>query len=69
MKGTPMDGARNADDGRQNALLVHLAVGNDESTRTDQCGPTGKRRAGKLARAVWNGGKAVKPYLSLPFQR
>ena len=25
----------------------------------------GKRSAGKLARSVWNGGKAVRPYLSL----
>jgi len=26
---------------------------------------TGKRSAGKLARCVWTGGKAVKPYLSV----
>ena len=48
-------------------LLVRLAVGNDQSARTEWLGLTGKRRAGKLACAVWNGGKAVKPYLSLPF--
>ena len=47
-------------------LLVRFAVGNDQSARSKYCGPTGKRSAGKLACSVWSGGKAVKPYLSLP---
>src|SRR5262249_53545091 len=29
-------------------------------------GPTGKRSARKRACSVWSGGKAAKPYLSLP---
>ena len=45
--------------------LVRSAVGNDKSARSKYSGPTGKRSAGKLARSVWSGGKAVRPYLSL----
>jgi hypothetical protein len=45
--------------------LVRSAVGNDESARSKYLGPPGKRSAGKLACAVWSGGKAVRPYLSL----
>jgi len=45
--------------------LVRFAVGNDKSARSKYSGPTGKPRAAKVARAVWSGGKAVKPYLSL----
>ena len=50
------------------ALLVRRSVGNDESARAQYLGPTGKRGAGKLARPVWSGGKAVRPYLSLLVQ-
>ena len=49
--------------------LVRLSVGNDESALPESTGPTGKRSAGKLACSVWSGGKAVKPYLSLPLLR
>ena len=45
--------------------LVRPAVGDDQSARSKYYGPTGKPRAGKLACAVWSGGKAVRPYLSL----
>ena len=56
---------RKADDGP--SRLVHLSVGNGESALPESTGPTGKRRARKRACSVWSGGKAVKPYLSLPF--
>jgi hypothetical protein len=36
------------------------------SALSEYTGPTGKRSAVKVARSVWNGGKAAKPYLSLP---
>ena len=45
---------------------MHLSVGNGESALPESTGPTGKRSAVKVARSVWSGGKAVKPYLSLP---
>jgi hypothetical protein len=34
-------------------------------SNTDQRGKYGKPSALKEARSVWNGGKAVRPYLSL----
>jgi hypothetical protein len=45
---------------------VHLSVGNGESALPESTGPTGKRSARKRACSVWSGGKAAKPYLSLP---
>jgi hypothetical protein len=45
---------------------VRPSVDTGESTLSESTGPTGKRSAVKVARSVWNGGKAVKPYLSLP---
>src|SRR6266545_3714781 len=47
------------------ALLVRRSIGYDQSALDESFGPTGKRRAGKLACAVWSGGKAARPYLSL----
>jgi len=62
-----MDTERKADDGP--SRLVHLSVGNGESALPESTGPTGKRSARKRACSVWSGGKAVKPYLSLPMDR
>jgi len=45
---------------------VHLSVSNGESALPESTGPTGKRSARKRACSVWSGGKAAKPYLSLP---
>jgi len=39
---------------------------NGESALPESTGPTGKRSARKRACSVWSGGKAVRPYLSLP---
>jgi hypothetical protein len=36
------------------------------SALSESTGPTGKRSARKRACSVWSGGKAAKPYLSLP---
>jgi hypothetical protein len=47
---------------------VRRTVGADESALGQYVGPTGKPGAVKVARPVWSGGKAVKPYLSLPFE-
>ena len=58
------DVERKADDGP--SRLVHLSVGNGESALPESTGPTGKRSARKRACSVWSGGKAAKPYLSLP---
>src|SRR6516164_755847 len=63
-KGKPTEAERKAEAGPQR--LVHLAVGNDASALPESTGPTGKRRARKRACSVWSGGKAAKPYLSLP---
>jgi len=41
-------------------------VGNHESALREYLDPTGKRSAVKVACCVWDGGTAVKPYLSLP---
>src|SRR5262249_7900699 len=38
------------------------------SALPESIGPTGKRSARKRACSVWSGGKAAKPYLSLPRQ-
>jgi hypothetical protein len=38
-----------------------------ESALPESTGPTGKQSARKRARSVWSGGKAAKPYLSLPW--
>src|SRR5438105_2300648 len=46
--------------------LVHLSAAHGESALPESTGPTGKRSAGKRACSVWSGGKAAKPYLSLP---
>ena len=64
-KGKPTEAERKADDSP--LRLVHLSVGNDESALPESTGPTGKRSARKRACSVWSGGKAVKPYLSLPW--
>src|SRR6476659_6112289 len=53
--------------GTPEVLLVRRAVGDDQPALTQYVGPTGKPGAVKVARPVWSGGKAVKPYLSLPF--
>ena len=45
---------------------MHLSVGDGESALPESTGPTGKRSARKRACSVWSGGKAAKPYLSLP---
>jgi hypothetical protein len=37
-----------------------------KGSKTGQRDEYGKRSAGKLARSVWDGGKAERPYLSLP---
>jgi hypothetical protein len=58
------DAERKADDGPPR--LVHLSVSNGESALQESEGPTGKRSARKRACSVWRGGKAAKPYLSLP---
>ena len=63
-KGKPTEAERKAEAGPQR--LVHLAVGNDASALPESTGPTGKRRARKRACSVWSGGKAARPYLSLP---
>src|SRR4029434_10731018 len=60
-----MDAERKADDSP--LRLVHLSVGNDESALPESTGPTGKRSARKRACSVWSGGKAARPYLSLPW--
>src|SRR5262249_12998922 len=59
------DAERKADDGP--SRLVHLSVSNGESALPESTGPTGKRSARKRACSVWSGGKAAKPYLSLPY--
>ena len=41
-------------------------VGNDKSALGQYRSRTGKRGAVKAACHVWSGGKAAKPYLSLP---
>ena len=46
---------------------MRRCVGNGDSALDEYLHPTGKRSAVKVARSVWSGGKAVKPYLSLPF--
>jgi len=46
---------------------VRRTIGDDESALAQYVGPTGKPGAVKVARPVWSGGKAVRPYLSLPF--
>jgi predicted nucleic acid-binding protein len=46
---------------------VHLSAVHGESALPESTGPTGKRSARKRACSVWSGGKAVKPYLSLPY--
>jgi len=53
--------------GTPEVLLVRRAVGDDQPALAKYVGPTGKSGAVKVARPVWSGGKAVKPYLSLPF--
>src|SRR5215510_5019056 len=58
------DAERKADDGPQR--LVHLSAAQGESALPESTGPTGKRSARKRACSVWSGGKAAKPYLSLP---
>src|SRR4029453_944810 len=63
-KGKLTDAEGKADDGP--LRLVHLSVGNGECALPESTGPTGKRRARKRACSVWSGGKAAKPYLSLP---
>ena len=63
-KGKPTDAERKADDSP--LRLVHLSVANDESALPESTGPTGKRSARKRACSVWSGGKAARPYLSLP---
>jgi len=60
-----MDEGRKADDGRL-VLLVRLPVDNHESALREYWDRPGKRSAVKVACCVWNGGKAVKPDLSLP---
>jgi hypothetical protein len=47
---------------------VHLSATQGESALPESTGPTGKRSARKRACSVWSGGKAAKPYLSLPYQ-
>src|SRR5215831_9860613 len=59
------DAERKADDGPQR--LVHLSAAQGESALPESTGPTGKRSARKRACSVWSGGKAAKPYLSLPY--
>src|SRR5262249_51498827 len=66
-KRKPTDAERKADDGL--LRLVHLSVGPGESALPKSTGPTGKRSARKRACSVWSGGKAAKPYLSLPYTR
>src|SRR5215510_15605304 len=66
-KGKPTEAERKADDSP--LRLVHLSVGNGDSALPESTGPTGKRSARKRACSVWSGGKAVKPYLSLPYYR
>ena len=46
--------------------LVHRSAAYGASALPASTGPTGKRRARKRACSVWSGGKAAKPYLSLP---
>ena len=46
--------------------LVRLATAQGGSALPESTGPTGKRSARKRACSVWSGGKAAKPYLSLP---
>ena len=46
-------------------LLVRLPMDFHESALREYLDPTGKRSAVKVARCVWKGGKAVRPYLSL----
>ena len=46
---------------------MRRTIGDDEAALAQYVGPTGKPGAVKVARPVWSGGKAVKPYLSLPF--
>ena len=58
------DAERKAEDGL--LRLVHLSVSIGESALPESTGPTGKRSARKRACSVWSGGKAAKPYLSLP---
>ena len=59
------DAERKADDGPQR--LVHFSAAHGESALPESTGPTGKRSARKRACSVWSGGKAAKPYLSLPY--
>jgi hypothetical protein len=66
-KRKPAEAERKADDGP--VRLVHLSVSTGESALPESIGPTGKRNARKRACSVWSGGKAVKPYLSLPMDR
>src|SRR5262245_7161716 len=63
-KGKPPEAERKAEDSP--LRLVQLSVGNDESALPESTGPTGKRSARKRACSVWSGGKAARPYLSLP---
>ena len=45
---------------------MHFSAAHGESALPESTGPTGKRSARKRACSVWSGGKAAKPYLSLP---
>ena len=52
--------------GRLGATSVPRAWGGARCSRAVSNHRAGKRRASTDARAVWSGGKAAKPYLSLP---
>ena len=59
-------GREKVDAGNRNRNRPHRKV---NQPRADNEASTGKRNAGKLARSVWKGGKAERPYLSLLLEK